>query len=89
MPHETLGGYGDRLLWPELGLQLNNRREDMLTEEEYVRMMMGFYPSAVEQNIRKYPGYFNRGGAGNGMGFGETSRCQPHWNCRRKRAAHT
>jgi len=66
---EGVVSYGDRLLWHELGLQLNNRREDMLTEEEYVRTMMGFYPTAIEQNIRKYPGYFNRGGDGNGMGF--------------------
>jgi hypothetical protein len=66
---EGVVSYGDRLLWHELGLQLKNRREDMLTGEEYVRTMMGFYPTAIEQNIRKYLGYFNRGGGGNGMGF--------------------
>lgn len=66
---EGLVSYGDRLLWHQLGLQMNSRDGDMLTEAEYVRTVMGYYPTAIEQNLKKYPGYFNRGGDGNGMGF--------------------
>lgn len=66
---EGVVSYGDRLLWHELALQLNDRRDLMLTEVEYVRIVTGFYPDAVMKNIEKYPYYFNRGGQGNGMGF--------------------
>jgi hypothetical protein len=66
---EGVVSYGDRLLWHELALQLNNHRHLMLTEAEYVRVVTGFFPEAVRGNIEKYPYYFNRGGDGNGMGF--------------------
>ncbi len=66
---EGVVSYGDRLLWHELALQLNNHRDQMLTESEYVRIVTGFYPDAVRGNIEEYPYYFNHGGEGNGMGF--------------------
>jgi hypothetical protein len=66
---EGVVSFGDRLLWHQLALQLNNRRDLMLTAEQYVRVVMGYYPDAVKKNTKLYPGYFNRSGVGNGMGF--------------------
>jgi len=31
----------------------------MLTEEEYVATVCGFYPDALEHNVREYRNYFN------------------------------
>ena len=56
---ENLVSYGDRLLWHQLGLQLNGRHADMLTEDEYVATICGFYPDALEHNVRAYRSYFN------------------------------
>ena len=56
---ERLVSYGDRLLWHQLGLQLNGHRSLMLTEDEYVGMVCGFYPDALEHNVRTYRSYFN------------------------------
>lgn len=66
---EGVVSYGDRLLWHQLALQLNNHHSKMLTQNEYVSVVLGFYPDAVKANLEKYPGYFNRGGDTNGMGF--------------------
>lgn len=66
---EGVVSYGDRLLWHQLALQLNNHREQILTEVEYVQVMIGYFPDAVVENIQRYAGYFNRCGRGNGMGF--------------------
>jgi hypothetical protein len=59
LPNENLVSYGDRLLWHQLGLQLNGRQPEMLTEDEYVATVRGFYPEALEHNVRAYPNYFN------------------------------
>lgn len=59
LPDERLVSYGDRLLWHQLGLQLNGHRSLMLTEEEYVATVRGFYMDADEQNVRRYKQYFN------------------------------
>ncbi len=66
---EGVVSYGDRLLWHQLALQINNHRSHMLTRAEFVQVVTGYYPDAVARNIELYPGYFNRCGAGNGMGF--------------------
>jgi hypothetical protein len=57
--NENLVSYGDRLLWHQLALQLNGRHADMLTENEYVATVLGFYPEALEHNVRAYRSYFN------------------------------
>ena len=59
LPGELLVSYGDRLLWHQLGLQLTGRGRDMLTHEEYVRTVVGFYPDANPDNVEAYPSYFN------------------------------
>jgi hypothetical protein len=69
LPDENLVSYGDRLLWHQLGLQLNGRYSDMLTEEEYVVTVRGFYPDGLEHNVRQYRSYFNSRQAT--MGFRE------------------
>lgn len=56
---ESLVSYGDRLLWNQLALQLTGHHELMLTEEEYVATVRGFYPEALEHNVRQYRSYFN------------------------------
>ena len=56
---ENLVSYGDRLLWHQLGLQINGHRDQMLTEDEYVVTVRGFYPDALEHNVREYRNYFN------------------------------
>jgi len=59
LPEENLVSFGDRLLWHQLGLQLTGHRELMLTENEYVATVRGFYPDALEHNVRQYCSYFN------------------------------
>jgi hypothetical protein len=59
LPDERLVSYGDRLLWHQLGVQINGHFGAMLTEEEYVTTVRGFYPDADEQNVRRYRQYFN------------------------------
>ena len=59
LPDELLVSYGDRLLWHQLALQLTGHRALMLTEEEYVATVCGFYPDALEHNVREYRNYFN------------------------------
>jgi hypothetical protein len=59
LTNEGRVSYGDRLLWHQLALQLNNRHAEMLTEDEYVDTVRGFYPEAVEDNVRNYRNYFN------------------------------
>ena len=59
LANENLVSYGDRLLWHQLGLQLNGRKSEMLTEDEYVRTVRGFYSEALEHNVRAYRNYFN------------------------------
>jgi hypothetical protein len=56
---ENLVSFGDRLLWHQLALQLTGHRELMLTEDEYVATVRGFYPVALENNVRQYRSYFN------------------------------
>jgi hypothetical protein len=56
---ENLVSYGDRLLWHQLGLQMNGHQSRMLSEEEYVATVCGFYASALEHNVRAYRSYFN------------------------------
>lgn len=56
---ENLVSYGDRLLWHQLALQLNGHQSRMLTEDEYVATVCGFYPDALERNVRAYRSYFN------------------------------
>jgi hypothetical protein len=56
---ENLVSYGDRLLWHQLGLQLNGWQQEMLTEDEFVATVRGFYPEALEHNVRSYRNYFN------------------------------
>lgn len=67
LPGELVVSYGHRLLWHQLGLQLNNKRAWMLTEEEFVAAIMTRYPDAVERNVRQYRSYFN--GIHESMGF--------------------
>jgi hypothetical protein len=59
LPNENLVSYGDRLLWHQLGLQINGHERSMLTEDEYVATVRGFYPDALEGNVRAYRSYFN------------------------------
>jgi hypothetical protein len=59
LPDENLVSYGDRMLWHQLGLQMNGRYADMLSEDEYVAAVRGFYPEALEHNVRSYRNYFN------------------------------
>ena len=59
LPDERLVSYGDRLLWHELGLQMNGHETHMLTEDEFVSAVLNFYPDATEQNVRRYRNYFN------------------------------
>jgi len=66
---EGVVSYGDRLLWHELALQINKRRDLMLTMQQFVQVVMGYYADAVPGNFEDYIGYFNRCGSGNGMGF--------------------
>jgi hypothetical protein len=66
---EGVVSYGDRLLWHQLGLQLNKRNADMPTQQEYVDIVMGYYPTASETNVRAYHNYFNSGDDEKGMGF--------------------
>jgi hypothetical protein len=56
---ENLVSYGDRLLWHQLALQLTGHRDLMLTEQEYVETVRGFYPDSLEHNVRQYRSYFN------------------------------
>jgi hypothetical protein len=56
---ENLVSYGDRLLWNQLALQLNGHVDLMLTEQEYVATVCGFYPDALPQNVQAYRNYFN------------------------------
>jgi len=42
----------------------------MLTEDEYVTTVRGFYPDALEHNVRSYRNYFNS--RQSTMGFRET-----------------
>lgn len=66
---EGVVSYGDRLLWHQLGLQFNKRYSDMLTRQEFVDTVMGYYPTASEVNVRAYRNYFNSGDDEKGMGF--------------------
>ena len=59
LPGERLVSYGDRLLWHELGLQMNGHVKLMLSEDEYVATVRRFFPKSVEQNVRRYKSYFN------------------------------
>jgi hypothetical protein len=59
LPNENLVSYGDRLLWHQLGLQINGHARAMLTEDEYVRTVCGFFQDAIEENVRAYRSYFN------------------------------
>jgi hypothetical protein len=59
LPDENLVSYGDRLLWHQLGLQINGHVDALLREEEYVAVVCGFYPDALEHNVRAYRNYFN------------------------------
>ncbi len=59
LPNENLVSYGDRLLWHQLALQMNGHDRCMLTEDEYVATVCGFYPDALEHNVRVYRSYFN------------------------------
>ena len=59
LPNEDLVSYGDRLLWHQLGLQMNNHTDLMLSEAEYVATVCGYYPEAERGNVQKYRGYFN------------------------------
>lgn len=71
LPGERQVSYGDRLLWYQLGLQINGKRELMLTEAEYVAAVCRYFPDAVVHNVRGYRSYFN--GRHKSMGFREVS----------------
>ena len=71
LPNEKLVSYGDRLLWHQLGLQINEQRDYMLTESEYVEAVVRYFPDAVVDNVKRYRSYFN--GAHKSMGFREGS----------------
>lgn len=73
-PDEGVVSYGDRLLWHQLGLQLNKRFPDMLTRQEFVATVMGYYPTASEENVRAYRNYFNSGDDEKGMGFRQDTK---------------
>jgi hypothetical protein len=75
LPDELLVSYGDRLLWHQLALQLTGHRNFMLTEEEYVRTVRGFYPDALEHNVREYRNYFNS--RQDTMGFRDSEKEMP------------
>ena len=59
LPNELLVSYGDRLLWHQLALQLNGHAALMLTEDEYVSTVCGFFREALTHNVRAYRSYFN------------------------------
>ncbi|MCO6044138.1 hypothetical protein NG895_09480 [Aeoliella sp. ICT_H6.2] len=67
---EALKSYGDRLLWHQLGLQLHDHHHAMLTEQEYIDVVTGFYPEAVRHNVELYRSYFNN--KHESMGFRST-----------------
>ena len=67
MHNESLVSYGDRLLWHQLALQMNGHQSEMLSEEEYVSTVKGFYPAAEIDNLKRYRGYFNN--AHKSLGF--------------------
>ena len=69
LPGEQLVSYGDRLLWHQLGLQLNGHTGQMLTENEYAATVCGFYTTADQDNVRKSRNYFNN--KHESMGFRE------------------
>jgi hypothetical protein len=71
LPGERLVSFGDRLLWHQLGLQLNGHYNLMLTEDEYVSIVLDFFPDAVEENVRRYRNYFN--GRHKSMGFRQST----------------
>ena len=75
LANENLVSYGDRLLWHQLGLQLNGHQSEMLTENEYVAVVMGFFPEALEHNVRAYRSYFNS--RQDTMGFREIEMPMP------------
>jgi len=59
LPNEKLVSYGDRLLWHQLALQINGHTDKMLSEEECVATVCGFYSHALQHNVRAYRNYFN------------------------------
>ena len=59
LANENLVSYGDRLLWNQLALQLNDHAEFMLTEQEFIATIVGFYPDALPHNVQAYRNYFN------------------------------
>jgi hypothetical protein len=67
LPNEGRVSYGDRLLWQQLGLQLNGHFESMLTESENVDAVSSYFPEAVVDNVKRYRSYFN--GVHKSMGF--------------------
>ena len=73
-PDEGVVSFGDRLLWHQLGLQMNRREEDMLTLEEFVDTVMGYYPEASMANVQAYKNYFNSGDDEKCMGFRTDTR---------------
>jgi hypothetical protein len=75
LPDENLVSYGDRMLWHQLGLQLNGHTTAMLTESEYVSLVCGFYPEALAHNVRTYRNDFNS--RQDTMGFRDTEMPVP------------
>ena len=75
LAHELLVSYGDRLLWHELAMQLTGHQDLMLTEDEYVATVRGFYPEALEHNVREYRSYFNS--RQDTMGFRDNTKEMP------------
>ncbi|MGI8982538.1 MAG: hypothetical protein ACR2FY_25175 [Pirellulaceae bacterium] len=75
LPDELLVSYGDRLLWHQLALQITGHHPLMLTEDEYVNSVCGFFPGALEHNVRQYRSYFN--GRQDTMGFRDSGKEMP------------
>ena len=59
LPGDFFVSYGDRLLWYQLGLQITGHPSLILTKQEYVRTVMGFYHDALRHNVESYLPYFN------------------------------
>lgn len=76
LPNEKQVSYGDRLLWHQLAVQLNNQSDSMLTESEYVEAVCRYFPDAVVENVKRYRSYFN--GIHKSMGFRDAGSLPTH-----------